>query len=222
MSHYNNTIVKKPWGYEYLAYENEEVGLWCLFIAKDQQTSMHCHPNKGTGLILLDGEVDVSFFNDVFNLRSGNKLMIRKGLFHSTKAISEAGAIVFEIEAPKQKHDLVRLEDKYGRKATPYEGSAFEMPKNEECIWFTNPAKNSSKEYDFANCKITMESITNGDALRNKCDRDNIIILKGGILTNDNKVAQPGDVVAGHIVKKLLDTFPDVDPETIIMTIKRK
>ena len=64
--------------------------------------------------------------------------------------------------------------------------------------------------------------MTNGDALRNKGDSDNIMFLKGGILTNDNKVAQPGDVVAGHIVKKLLDTFPDVDPETIIMTIKRK
>ena len=50
---YDNTIVKKPWGYEYLVYENDEVGLWFLYIAKDQQTSMHCHPNKTTGLILL-------------------------------------------------------------------------------------------------------------------------------------------------------------------------
>lgn len=222
MSHYGSTIVKKPWGYEYLAYENDEVGLWCLFIARDQQTSMHCHPNKSTGLILLDGEVNVSFFNDVFNLRSGNKLMIRKGLFHSTKSVSESGAFVFEIEAPKQKHDLVRLEDKYGRKAKPYEDSTFEMPKGEDCIWFTDPKKNSAKEYDFANCKITMESVTSNKALKKKDDKDNIIFLKGGILTNDNKVAQPGDVVSGHIVKKLLDTFPDVDPETIIMTIKRK
>src|SRR3989338_6373340 len=116
---YQTTIVKKPWGYEYLAYENDEVGLWCLFIAKDQQTSMHCHPQKTTGLILLDGEVDVSFFNDSFKLLPGRKLMIRRGLFHSTKALSENGAFVFEIEAPKDKHDLIRLQDKYGRIAKP-------------------------------------------------------------------------------------------------------
>ncbi|MES2960912.1 MAG: hypothetical protein V4694_00840 [Pseudomonadota bacterium] len=219
---YEQTIVKKPWGYEYLAYENDEVGLWCLFIAKDQQTSMHCHPQKTTGLILLDGEVHVSFFNDSFKLLPGRKLMIRRGLFHSTKSVSDNGAIVFEIESPKQKHDLVRLADKYGRKAQPYEDSTFEMPKGEDCIWFTDPLQNSSKEYDFANCKIIMESVTTAETLRNKEDGDNIMFLKGGILTNNNKVAQPGDVVSGHIVKKLLDTFPDVDPQTIIMTIKRK
>lgn len=219
---YAKTIVKKPWGYEYLAYENDEVGLWCLFIAKDQQTSMHCHPNKTTGLILLDGEVDVSFFNDVFKLLPGRKLMIRRGLFHSTKAISEEGAIVFEIESPKHKHDLVRLDDKYGRKAKPYEDSTFEMPKTEDCIWFSDPEANSSKSYDFANCTITLENAANSAILEQKDDKDNIIFLKGGILTDDNKVAQPGDVVAGHIVKKLLETFPDVDPETVIMTIKRK
>ena len=40
--------------------------------------------------------------------------MIRRGLFHSTKAISDE-ALIFEIETPKDKHDLVRLNDSYGR-----------------------------------------------------------------------------------------------------------
>ena len=52
---YEKTIVNKPWGYEYLAYENEDVGLWFLNIKKNHQTSMHCHPKKTTGLVLLDG-----------------------------------------------------------------------------------------------------------------------------------------------------------------------
>ncbi len=223
MSEYDSTVVKKPWGYEYLAYENDEVGLWCLYIAKDQQTSMHCHPNKTTGLILVKGEAEVSFFNNSCPLIAGAKLMIRRGLFHSTRAISEGGAIVFELEAPKNKHDLVRLEDKYGRKATPYEDSSFETPKNKDCIWFVDPKKNSVNEYDFANCKITVESITKADQLLKKDDQDNIIFLKGGILTKDNnKVAQPGDIVAGHIIKKLLGTFKEVDLKTIIMIIKKK
>ena len=88
-ANYKNVVVKKPWGYEYLAYENEYVGLWFLHIEKDQETSLHCHPKKDTGLIVLDGAVNVSFLNDITRLIAGRKVMIIKGLFHSTKAISE-------------------------------------------------------------------------------------------------------------------------------------
>ena len=28
MSNYNTNVVKKPWGYEYLAYENEHAAIW--------------------------------------------------------------------------------------------------------------------------------------------------------------------------------------------------
>ena len=102
---------------------------------KDHQTSLHCHPKKDTGLIVLDGAVDVSFLNDINRLVSGRKIMIRKGLFHSTRALSDGGANIFEIETPKMKHDLVRLEDKYGRKAKPYEGKSSEKEKTRECIF---------------------------------------------------------------------------------------
>ena len=60
-SKYQDLIVEKPWGYEYLAYENKDVALWALYISYDQETSLHCHPNKDTGLIVLDGSVNVSF-----------------------------------------------------------------------------------------------------------------------------------------------------------------
>ncbi len=63
MSHVKN-IVKKPWGYEYLLYENDKVALWFLYIKSGERTSTHCHPNKTTGLVLLDGEVEVSFLSD--------------------------------------------------------------------------------------------------------------------------------------------------------------
>ena len=39
--------------------------------------------------------------------------------------------MIFEIETPVNKHDIVRLEDKHGRAAKPYEGSSFETkPKD--------------------------------------------------------------------------------------------
>ena len=219
---YKNVIVNKPWGYEYLAYENEHVGLWFLHIEKNQQTSLHCHPKKDTGLIVLDGTVDVSFLNDINRLVAGRKIMIRKGLFHSTKALSESGANIFEIETPKLKHDLVRLEDKYGRKAKPYEGKSSEEEKTRECIFFKDPKKNEKNTYIFSNCKIFVESITNKDSFMKIEDHENIMFLNGGILTDqkDILVASPGDVIAAHIVKRLLGTFDKVHPNTTIMIIK--
>ena len=219
---YKNVIVNKPWGYEYLAYENEHVGLWFLHIEKNQQTSLHCHPKKDTGLIVLDGTVDVSFLNDINRLVAGRKIMIRKGLFHSTKALSEGGANIFEIETPKLKHDLVRLEDKYGRKAKPYEGKSSEEEKTRECIFFKDPKKNEKNTYIFSNCKIFVESITNKDSFMKIQDHENIMFLNGGILTEQKNilVASPGDVIAAHIVKRLLGPFDKVHPDTIIMIIK--
>jgi len=215
---YDKTIVKKPWGYEYLAYENDKVGLWFLYIAEGQQTSMHCHPNKTTGLVLLDGEVEVSFLGNSNKLKPVSKTMIRKGLFHSTKATSENGAFVFEIETPVDKHDLVRLEDKYGREGKPYEDSTFETPKQEDCLWIEDKAA----DYNFANCNIKVEKISDIDVLNQKEDDENIMFLDGGILTDDKFwVVQAGDIVSGKIVKKLIKLFPTIDNDTMFMTIRK-
>ena len=62
-SHSSN-IIKKPWGYEYLVYQDANVALWFLYIAPNQKTSFHSHPKKTTGLIVLDGKAQVDFFNN--------------------------------------------------------------------------------------------------------------------------------------------------------------
>ena len=72
---FENVIVKKPWGFEYLVYENEHVGIWYLNIDYDKQTSLHSHPNKKTGLIILSGVAEISFLNNKFNLVPSNKTM---------------------------------------------------------------------------------------------------------------------------------------------------
>ena len=47
------------------------------------------------------------------------------------------------------------------------------------------------------------------------------MFLDGGILSDqkDILVASPGNVIASHVVKRLLTTFSDIHPETIIMII---
>ncbi len=150
MSHDIN-IVKKPWGYEYLVYQNNDVGLWFLYIAPNQSTSMHCHPKKTTGLVLLDGEAEISFLADSRKLKSIDKVMIRRGLFHSTKAISDKGAFIFEIETPTDKQDLVRLNDQYGREFKPYEDCSFEQLKTDNCLWIEEPKLEIAEKYGVYN-----------------------------------------------------------------------
>ena len=215
---YEKTIVTKPWGYEYLVYQNDKVALWFLYIGHNQQTSMHCHPNKTTGLILLDGEAEISFLGNSFKCKPISKTMIRKGLFHSTKAISENGACVFEIETPVDKHDLVRLEDKYGREGNPYEDSSHETPKQEDCLWIDG----NDNDYTFSDCQIKIENVNDIEVFNSKDDDVSVTFLDGGIKSESEKlVAQAGDVVQVATLKKLVKLFEDVDDNTKIMTIRK-
>tara|TARA_B100000686_G_C16709047_1_gene928026 strand:+ start:728 stop:1432 length:705 start_codon:yes stop_codon:yes gene_type:complete len=219
---YKKTIVKKPWGFEYLVYQNQNIALWYLFIKHDNETSMHCHPNKTTGLIVLDGEVEVSFLGNTFKSGPLSKTMIRKGLFHSTRSISKEGSHVFEIETPVDKHDLIRLEDKYGREGSPYEDETFEAPKRDDCLWIKEPHNGGSSEYYFCNCKIHLLTISDLNKLSINTPDENIMFINGGIITNDGKfVAQAGDVITGRVLMKLALLFPRVVPNTTFMKITR-
>ena len=218
---YSKSVVKKPWGYEYLVYENEYVGLWFLHIQEGQSTSMHCHPNKTTGLMVIDGEAEVSFLSNTFDLKPCHKLMIRKGLFHSTKAISKNGAQIFEIETPVDKHDLVRLDDQYGRTGKPYESKFYESPKYDDCLWIEDPKDGIEITYKFKNLKIKVASIKTIKELENLPDHLNIIFLRGGISTDyDINVAGPGDIVRIDVLKKLTNVFKKINKKTIILKVE--
>jgi mannose-6-phosphate isomerase-like protein (cupin superfamily) len=219
---YQNNVVKKPWGYEYLAYENDECALWFLYIKENQRTSMHCHPKKTTGLVLLDGEAVVSFLNDENVLTPVSKIMIRKGLFHSTRASSEKGAYVFEIETPVDKYDLVRLKDSYGREGKPYEDSSHDYPKENECLWIENPSKGNSNVYDFANCRLAVKNVLSVDEFSKIDDNVNIMFLQGGIITEYGiNVAGAGDVVSSTVIKELITVFKGVKEDTIVMIMEQ-
>jgi mannose-6-phosphate isomerase-like protein (cupin superfamily) len=222
---YKSTIVKKPWGYEYMVYENNDASVWFLYIAPGQSTSMHCHPKKTTGLVLLNGEAEVSFLADKRDMKSLDKVMIRRGLYHSTKAVSDNGAFIFEIENPVDKHDLVRLSDKYGRASKAYEDSTHEIPKAEDCLWIKEPKINESIIYNFANCVLKIETINDVEIINNKSDDDLIMFLKGGLIKNIDDtlhcVTIPGDVGFGRIVKQVSTKLDGIQSGTIIMTITK-
>lgn len=116
-------IIPKPWGWEYCAFDNGKAAIWILHIARGRQTSRHCHPNKKTRLIPLQGEVR---FNGA-PMKPLEVATVDKGIYHQTGVAaeclpaSENGAFVMEIEEPSNKADIRREEDAYGRQAKPIE-----------------------------------------------------------------------------------------------------
>jgi len=162
-SDYNNIIVKKPWGYEYLVFENENVAIWMLHVSRMQKTSMHAHPNKTTALILLGGGcAKISSLNEDYMIKESDCLMIEKSAFHSTEAISDIstepmsqnGIWVMEIETPVDKSDLVRLTDGYGRAGQAYEGDDNIISRPVEHLKLSYPKKNETKVFSFFNQEL--------------------------------------------------------------------
>ena len=127
---YRDKVVLKPWGHEFLIFENEHVAIWFLHIKEEFATSMHCHPSKRTSLILLSGRAFCNTLNHRIFMDCLDAAVFEKGVFHSTKALSSEGIDLIEVETPPQKTDLVRLNDGYGRQAFGYEGLS-EMRKSD-------------------------------------------------------------------------------------------
>jgi len=113
--------VNKPWGYEYLLFENQDVSIWILYINPHHKTSMHCHENKNTSLISLSGQITCKTFDKENTLDELNGIYLGKKVFHQTLNQTENVAVVMEIETPVDKFDLVRLNDSYGREKKSYE-----------------------------------------------------------------------------------------------------
>ncbi|MCL5884730.1 MAG: hypothetical protein M1377_05235 [Deltaproteobacteria bacterium] len=208
MSDYEGMIVRKPWGYEYLMYQNDKIGLWYLHIQEGAQTSLHCHPGKKTGYILLFGEAQVSFLNDSTTLRAVSKLMLREGLFHSTKAISAGGVHVLEVESPPDKNNLVRLDDHYGRKKQPYEGSEAIVPMTADCVTLASPAPGAPIVYTIQGVSLFVESFDDLAPLKLRPPGEIILVMDGGLVSRtDEYILAPGDVVSIATINRLSDTF---------------
>ena len=207
-SDFEGVIVNKPWGYEYLMYQNGAVGLWYLSIRHGARTSLHCHPRKKTGLVLLDGEAVVQFLNDSMPLKPLGKLMIRPGLFHSTTAVSPEGIALIEIENPCDKTNLVRLEDEYDRQEKPYEGAEALAPLHEACVRFEEPEAGRPRRYTLHSCRFSVERIEDAAGLRERDLREVIVVLDGGLASKSGEpVLSPGDVVSASTSARLAQTF---------------
>lgn len=152
---YKNVVVNKPWGYEYLWFQNESVAIWFLYIKKDNETSLHCHARKRTSLIVLDGKVQCTTLDDRYTMQTLESVVLEPCVFHSSKALSEEGAFIMEIETPPMKGDLVRMNDTYGRQNTGYENTT-EYSTNFNEYQFLPFEEDSYKSWKFKNIEIKL------------------------------------------------------------------
>ena len=216
-------IVKKPWGYEYLAYQTNALALWVLHLNHGEATSMHCHPNKQTGFVLLSGKVELSFLADSKTMEAPEKQMIRRGLFHSTTAISEEGAVVLELETPNDKLDLVRLEDRYGREALGYEGPDEETSKPQECLWIEDDPTGVPRTFNYAGRSIRLLGFKDVEELELLSDESIIIFLRGGLQKSVSgavkRITVPGDIGRAGIVKQVSRAGTRFATDTIALVI---
>jgi len=198
---YSKVIVRKPWGYEYLIYQNEYIAVWILHIKNGFQTSMHCHPNKKTSLVILSGEALCSSLQGDIERKAGDGLLIDKGVFHRTHSTSPEGIFLMEIETPVNKRDLVRYKDSYGRVGMGYETidqMSFNI-QNYNYISFIEPEFYYNVKKRFGNCSISLAKFKDNSDFQNNfmLDKwDTVSILKGKILDeNRNIILDVGDTI---------------------------
>ena len=185
---YLNKVNDKPWGKEYLAFQNKHIGIWILHVNKDQETSLHCHFKKDTILIPLSGIFKINLFNEYRILNLFDSLYVPRTTFHGIHSYSDDG-ILMEIEIYTEKieytdkNDLLRIKDIYNRDKDKYETSVSERdPNKNEIMNFVYPNK-----YYIQNTEISILKMNNLNELKKNYEK--VIILEGCLYSEGRKIS---------------------------------
>jgi len=225
---YSNRVVYKPWGYEHVIYNNgNRLAITLVRIKHGYKTSLHCHPQKKTGFIILEGKalVQIGIYKENSKYFSSlSRLVFRPGLFHSIKAVSKKGVYALEFETPYKKNDLLRFKDNYGRQAKHYEGKKFTKKLTDtDFIKFKKPKLDKKYIYSFNNLEILLEVRKNLKNLVKKNDKTTSAILDGSIIDNNGQnVISYGEVVKTSTLRILSKKFKIKKPITIMRVSKKK
>ncbi len=218
---YDNSKVIKPWGEEYNIYRNaKKIAVTYLMIKKGQSTSLHCHPKKKTGFLILSGiaEVQIGIYKkNIFRYKSMSILVLRSGLFHKIKASNKQDLYALEIENPYIKTDLIRMEDNYGRKNSGYENLVQSVRLKKKDKIFKTPLVNKTNKYILNDVKIEIFYLKDFENYKSYDDKSVSIILDGCLISSSGKVAiSVGEIVKSYTLKKLSESFK-VDSKILIL-----
>jgi len=222
---YDRKIVKKPWGYEYVALRNKnKLAVTFLNINYKKQTSFHCQPQKKTGFILLQGRARIQlglWKKSSSNFSAPSKLMIRTGLFHSIRCISKQGLKALEFETPVKKNDLVRYQDSYGRKLKSYEGKKYISSLNKEDFIFKKPRYGFDQKYKVGKLKIVLKVYKNFKEIINQKNSTIFAVIDGMVVDKDNRnILSVGDIIKTGTFKKLSKCFK-IKKNLILLSVNK-
>ena len=225
-SFYDNRVVYKPWGYEYTIYRNSNhLCVTLLRINYNKSTSLHCHPKKKTGFILISGRalIQLGLWKSSSELYSApSKLMIRTGLFHSTKAVSKNGVFALEFETPVNKNDLIRYKDHYGRQSKPYVGKKFTKSIGSKFLKFRKPKLGKSQIYKIGKVIISLEVHKNFKKLTKNKMSTIFAIIDGGVIDKFGRnVLSYGDIIRTGTLNKLSEVFKIKKYLTVLKVLKK-
>jgi hypothetical protein len=211
---YSAVVVNKPWGYEYLWYQNATVAIWMLHLLPNRATSLHCHVRKRTSLIVVDGQVVCSTLEDRRRLDVLHSVVLEPCVFHTTQAISDGGAFVMEVETPPLKGDLVRLKDTFGREGTGYEGTDVYSTDFSAYEYVPMTTQHRSGSVNFRNLSMHVRTVAGRDALQTLLSRCGLIVpCDGRLAAGGGLIVEPGEAYPKNRLS--LDTvepkFPAVE-----------
>ncbi|MDO8509333.1 MAG: hypothetical protein Q7S27_06660 [Nanoarchaeota archaeon] len=201
---FSNIVVNKPWGYEYLMYQNDHVSIWMLYLKPGCLTSMHCHLNKKTSLIVLSGEAVCTTLENGFHLKEKDCLVLDKKVFHCTQAVSDQGLILMEVETPSQKTDLLRLSDDYGRESRGYESKDFMSKDIASYEYLSFQKEEFENTKNIRNIFFCLKKLEDEDKITSNIRHDErslYIILKGNLINKENgDFYKIGDIIDSSLL----------------------
>ena len=200
----------KPWGQEYNILEIKKNCITYLKL-KGFSTSLHCHPIKKTGFLILKGvaEVQIGIYKKILKISTlMSILVLRPGLFHRIKANNKSDLFALEIENPYIKNDLVRMKDNYGRRLKGYESLKSTRQLVKKDLLFEIPKKTKKNNYILNNVNIDIAYYKDFKRFKSFDDKSVSIILDGKIVSDKKKtVITAGEIVKSFTLKQLSQYF---------------
>jgi D-glycero-beta-D-manno-heptose 1-phosphate adenylyltransferase len=211
---YRNRVCIKPWGHEFLPYESNKIGMWCLTVNKGHSTSLHCHFKKDTLLIVLSGCAKIGFMGGTYqSLSVMQTVFIPKKRFHSISSFSEK-SILLEIEIFSNKvnfsdkNDLLRLNDQYHRKPIGYSSSVEVKSENLEEFNYFELKPGCDIMVD--EVRLDMSVLTGTPSAKKD---SHTILIEGNIYSNQSIVKE------GTILDES-STYTSLEPVTVLTLSK--
>ena len=112
--------VEKPWGYDLIWAQTEDYVGTLLFVRAGHALSLQFHNVKDESWLIHKGRAELTIgapgepITETEVVGEGAAFRLRPGTVHRLAALEDT--VVIEVSTP-QLEDLVRLEDRYGRRA---------------------------------------------------------------------------------------------------------